>query len=66
MIDGALITAVLFGEMAVIMDSIGKKSNAFKAVLDTSNTAMKNMKLPEELQLDIYDYLVRTRNTYDA
>ena len=63
MINGALITAVLFGEMAGIMDNISKKSSAFKVVLDTANTAMKNMKLPEELQLKIYDFLIRTRNT---
>ena len=63
MVNGALITAVLFGEMAVIMDSISKKSMQFKAVLDTANTAMQNMKLPEELQIEIYEYLVKSRNT---
>lgn len=52
--------------MAGIMDSISKKSIAFKGILDTANTAMKNMKLPEELQIEIYEYLVKTRNTQDA
>lgn len=49
MIFGALITAVLFGEMAVLMSSLNRKSTRFQEIQDTANTAMKNMKLPEEL-----------------
>ena len=48
-IIGAVITAVMFGEMAVLMANINRRSSNFQKILDTANTTMKNMKLPEQL-----------------
>ena len=60
MILGALIVSIMFGEMSVLMSNLNRRSVAFQNCTDTANTAMMNMKLPEELQLVIYDYLVYT------
>ena len=65
MIFGALITAVLFGEMAVLMSNLNRKSTKFQVIQDTANTAMKNMKLPEDLQIKISDYLIYTQSMLD-
>jgi len=65
-IIGAVITAVMFGEMAVLMTSMNRRSSKFQKILDEANTAMKNMKLPEELQFRIIDYLMYTRATHDT
>ena len=48
-IVGAVITAVMFGEMAVLMTSMNRKSSKFQKILDKAATTMKNMKLPEAL-----------------
>jgi hypothetical protein len=44
-IVGAVITAVMFGEMAVLMTSINRRSSKFQKMLDSANTTMKNMRL---------------------
>ena len=49
MIFGALITAVMFGEMAVLMSNLNRKATRFQELFDTANTTMKNMKLPEDI-----------------
>lgn len=59
---GAMITAVLFGEIAVVMDNLNRKSTRFNELMDSANTTMKNLKLPEPLQLKIYDYLIATQS----
>ena len=45
---GAIINANLFGELAVLVAAINRKSTDFQNKLDTVNTAMKNMKLEGE------------------
>ena len=49
MIFGALTTAVMFGEMAVLMSNLNRKATRFQELFDTANTTMKNMKLPEDI-----------------
>jgi hypothetical protein len=48
-IIGAMITAVLFGEMTVLMSNINRKSTEFQELQDTANTTMKNMRLDADL-----------------
>ena len=43
---GAIINANIFGNMAIIISDLNKKSAEFQGQIDTANTAMKNMKLP--------------------
>jgi len=46
---GSVITAVMFGEMAVLMNNISVKATKFQAMQDSANTTMKNMGLPVDL-----------------
>ena len=43
---GAIINANIFGNMALIISELNKKSAEFQSQIDTANTAMKNMHLP--------------------
>ena len=43
---GGLITANIFGELAVIISMLSKQSSKWQNKLDTASTAMKNMNLP--------------------
>lgn len=60
---GSIIRAVLFGKMAVLMSNLSKDAQNIASILDTANTSMKNMQLPEKLQLKICDYLLATQHT---
>ena len=46
---GAVLTAVMFGTMTVLMSSLNRKRTTFQETLDVANTTMKNMKLSTEL-----------------
>lgn len=54
---GAIINANIFGNMALIISDLNKKSAEFQGQIDTANTAMKNMKLPQEIQDRVISYL---------
>ena len=47
LITGALINAFIFGTIAVMASTFNKKLDKYQSQLDISNTAMKNMRLPE-------------------
>ena len=46
---GAIINANIFGELAVILGSIGKPEKEFQSKLASMNTAMINLNLPEDI-----------------
>lgn len=54
---GAIINANIFGNMALIISDLNRKSSEFQSQIDTANTAMKNMKLPTEIQTRVISYL---------
>jgi len=54
---GAIINANIFGNMALIIVDLNKKSAEFQGQIDTANTAMKNMKLPLSIQERVISYL---------
>ena len=62
---GAIINANIFGELAVLVQALNRKSARFQEQIDTANTAMKNLKLPEDLQRRVQNYLIYTRSTLD-
>lgn len=57
-ISGALISAVMFGEMALVMDNLNRKTNEFNTKLDSTSTAMKNINLPTPLEVKIMEYVI--------
>lgn len=64
--EGAFISCVLvlciivnsniFGEMAVLVQMMGKKSAKFQSIMDSANTTMKNLKISKSIQDEIRDY----------
>ena len=56
-ITGAIVSAFIFGNMAALMEQINKKSAHFDEELDLVNGIMKHMKLPEQMQDDVVDFM---------
>ena len=65
-IFGALITAVMFGNMAVLMSNLNMRQTKFQEKQNAANTAMKNMRLPEKLQQTISDHMIYTEATMSS
>ena len=61
----AIINANIFGNIAVIVQDLNKKSARFIEKVDTANTSMKNMKLPPELQKNVRNYILYTQSSLD-
>ena len=57
---GAMVTAVIFGDLAVIVDSMNRKSTKFNETKNNILTTMKNMRLKEDLQMRIIDFFNST------
>ena len=62
---GAIINANIFGNMAVLVQGINRKASRFQDQIDTANTAMKNMKLPEEIQQKVQQFMMLTQSSLD-
>jgi hypothetical protein len=50
--------------MAVIVGAMNHKASLFQEQMDTANTAMKNMRLSESLQLKVRNYLLYTQKHF--
>ncbi|CAI2379010.1 unnamed protein product [Moneuplotes crassus] len=61
----AIINANNFGNFAVLVSALNRKSTKFQEKLDTVNTATKNMKLPEETQKEVQNYIMSTQSTLE-
>lgn len=62
---GSIINANIFGEMAVLVEMIQRKSNRVQNKIDATNTAMQNIKLPVENQKEIRMFLQMTLTNLD-
>ena len=60
LLAGAIINAIIFGNMAVMLQSLNIKSTKFQEILDNANEAMKNLKIPTELRQTVKYYLSHT------
>lgn len=58
---GAIINANIFGELSVILGSIGRPEKEFQAILSAINTAMINLKLPEDVQQNVRVSIIRNQ-----
>lgn len=47
---GSIINANIFGELAVILQSMGRTEKKFQSKLAAMNTAMINLNLPQNIQ----------------
>lgn len=53
---GAIYQAYIIGEVAVLIGQVGSKQNQQQEIIDTANTAMKNIKLPQVMRQEIREY----------
>ena len=59
-ITGALYTANIFGTITVVVSTLNRSSQKFQEKIDVANTSMRNMKLPEDLQDEVKQFMVST------
>ena len=62
---GALINANIFGTIVVIVQTFNRRQQILQDRMDVANTSMKNMKLPEELQNSVREFMMTTQNNLD-
>ena len=62
---GSLLTANIFGAFAVIVSNLNRKNSKFQEKIDTANSSMVNMKIPEELQDEVRQFMVATQDNLD-
>ena len=58
---GAIINANIFGELAVIMSSMGQVEKQFQSVMASMNTVMIELKLPDDLAHQVRQSIVRNQ-----
>ena len=59
-IMGAIMQANLFGELAVLVYNINKKAIILQEKIDTVNTAMNHLELPEAIQDEVIRFIKKT------
>ena len=62
---GAIITANMFGTMAVIVSLLNRKQAKFQQKLDLANTCMKNMCLGSATQTKVINYIFYTQSSQE-
>ena len=63
---GAIVTAFIFGNMAALMATINKKDSTFQETLDLVSTTMRSIKLPEDIQDKVINYLMHCQESPDV
>lgn len=62
----AIINANIIGELAVILSKLNRKATNFQTKLDTANDAMRNLGLPEKLQVEITGFLTYSKSLLES
>lgn len=62
---GAILNANILGNMAVLIQDLNKKTDAFQKRLDQVNTAMHNIKLPQDIQARVVGFLQYTQQSQE-
>lgn len=57
---GAIINAIIFGNIASMVHSLNRQSDMFQEKIDMANEAMKNLNIPYELSYTVQNYLSHT------
>ena len=61
----AIINANIFGNIAVLLQQIYRKSSNFQEKLENATTTMKSLNIPEPLQKTVQQYLTSTQSTLE-
>lgn len=62
-ISGALLSAFIFGNIAALMATMNRRTNYFEEIMDLSSSTMKSVRLPDNLQNEVYSYLLTIQDT---
>ena len=60
MIISAFLNSQIFGEIAVMVQILRQNQINYQRRIDTSNSVMQNLRLPDDLQKDIREFLIKT------
>ena len=60
---GAVVIAILFGNMTMLMDSLRSKSKQLNEEIDTANHVMTTLGIPSPLQTKVVEYIQSTFRT---
>lgn len=63
---GAIINSIIFGNMAVVLQAMNKKSTMLQDKLEAANEAMKNLKIPEKLKIEVDGFLSHAQSGLDS
>jgi hypothetical protein len=55
-LTGAIVNAIIFGDLAVLIDSLLRASTVNQAQIDTANIAMSNIELAEDTREEVREY----------
>jgi hypothetical protein len=58
----AMLNAVIFGEMAVLVQEMDKKDINQQEYLDNANTAMFSLEIPENIQDEVRQFLIEVQD----
>jgi hypothetical protein len=65
LLAAAIINANIFGNIAVLLQQLNRKSTNFQARLENATSTMKGLTIPEKLQKRVQNYLTSTQKTLD-
>ena len=65
MLVSAMVSALIFSQMAVLIQDMNKKTNKFQDQSDTANSAVKSLILPNRISKNVQEYLLNTQYTQD-
>lgn len=62
----AIVNAIIFGNFAVMLQSLNRKSSKFQEKLESATDVMKNLSLKDDINTDIRYYIEYTNNTQES
>jgi hypothetical protein len=65
-LSGALVTANLFGELAILVSDLNKNQNRYQKKVDNANQAMQNLNLPMSVQNLVLSYMMSTKQSQES
>ena len=65
-LSGALVTANLFGELAILVGDLNKNQNRYQKKVDNANQAMQNLNLPMSVQNLVLSYMMSTKQSQES
>lgn len=65
LLAAAIINANIFGNIAVLLQQLNRKTANFQAKLENASSVMKTLGIEDELEKDIHMYLMSTQDSLD-